>query len=102
MEGHVLEYSILNVIDSDHWPIQFGMDIVSTHKHTPFIFKKFWLSYPDFQQNDPRWWVEAIIPHGMLMYKFEQKLENFKLKLKAWNKDTFGNIFQAQRELEQK
>jgi hypothetical protein len=35
------------------------------------------------------------------MYKFQRKLKNFKLKLKEWNKNTFGNIFQAQRDLEQ-
>jgi hypothetical protein len=33
------------------------------------------------------------------MYRFQQKLKNFKQKLKTWNKQTFGNIFEAQRQL---
>jgi hypothetical protein len=29
------------------------------------------------------------------------KVKNFKQHLKEWNKNVFGNIFQAQRDLEQ-
>jgi hypothetical protein len=35
------------------------------------------------------------------MYKFQQKLKNLKQKLKSWNKHTFGNIFDSQKELRQ-
>jgi hypothetical protein len=35
------------------------------------------------------------------MYRFQQKLKNFKQKLKTWNKQTFGNIFEAQRQLKE-
>jgi hypothetical protein len=34
------------------------------------------------------------------MYRFQQKLKNFKQHLKKWNKNVFGNIFQAQKSLE--
>jgi hypothetical protein len=43
----------------------------------------------------------VAIPHGTLMYHFQQKLKNFKQHLKDWNKNVFGNIFQAQKDLEQ-
>jgi len=36
------------------------------------------------------------------MYIFQQKLKIIKANLKCWNKNTFGNIFQAKRELEEK
>jgi hypothetical protein len=35
------------------------------------------------------------------MYRFQQRLKNLKQHLKAWNKATFGNIFQAQENLHQ-
>ena len=34
------------------------------------------------------------------MYKFQQRLKNFKQWLKHWNKSTFGNIHQAIRDAE--
>jgi hypothetical protein len=35
------------------------------------------------------------------MYKFQHKLKKFKLQLKEWNKNVFGNIFQAKKGIEQ-
>jgi hypothetical protein len=36
------------------------------------------------------------------MYKLQQKLKYVKQKLKAWNKEEFGNIFQAKNQLTMK
>jgi hypothetical protein len=36
------------------------------------------------------------------MYKFQQCLKNFKQQLRDWNKNVFGDIFLAQKNLEQK
>ena len=36
------------------------------------------------------------------MYEFQQKLKLLKSKIKKWNKDSFGNIFQPKAELERK
>ena len=33
------------------------------------------------------------------MYRFHQKLKNLKKTLQLWNKHTFGNIFDSQKEL---
>lgn len=33
------------------------------------------------------------------MYKFNLKLKHLKLCLKKWNRETFGNIFNAQEDL---
>jgi hypothetical protein len=61
--------------------------------------ERFWINCPDFQQNAHTWWREAFIPHRSKMYTFQQKLKNFKHKLKTWNKHTFNNIFGAQKKL---
>jgi len=34
------------------------------------------------------------------MYQFQQKLKFIKEKVKQWNKESFGNIFQEKRTLE--
>jgi hypothetical protein len=34
------------------------------------------------------------------MYRFQQRLKNFKLHFKNWNKNVFGNIFQEKITLE--
>jgi hypothetical protein len=33
------------------------------------------------------------------MYKFQQKPKNLKHTLKLWNQNTFGNIFDAKKQL---
>ena len=38
----------------------------------------------------------------MRMYQFQQNLKLLKSKIKKWNKDSFGNIFQAKKELDKK
>jgi oligoendopeptidase F len=42
------------------------------------------------------------IDHGTCMYKFQQRLKNFKAQLKRWNKNVFGNILQRKQEIEQR
>jgi hypothetical protein len=36
------------------------------------------------------------------MFRFQQRLKNLKQLIKTWNKDTFGNIFDSQRQLSEK
>jgi hypothetical protein len=36
------------------------------------------------------------------MYRFQQKLKNLKECLKLWNKQAFGDIFEAQQQLNEK
>ena len=36
------------------------------------------------------------------MYKFQQRLKIIKTKLKEWNRDHFGNIFQEKARLERR
>jgi exonuclease III len=99
MEGTTMEATILNFSGSDHWPIQLWLDVPATPGKKPFRFEQFWLDHPDFQANIQDWWREAEVPRGSKMYRFQQKLKNLKQTLKLWNKHTFGNIFDSQKQL---
>jgi exonuclease III len=95
-----MESLILPKAGSDHWPIALHLEIEAIPKYKPFRFEKFWLTHPDFHQLAKTWWAQAEIDHGTSMYRFQQRLKNFKQLLKHWNKNTFGNIFQSMQEIE--
>jgi hypothetical protein len=99
--GLAWNVTIIDSLASDHWPILLNINISGTPGIIPFRFDKFWLTHPDFQANIQSWWKEVVIPTGTPMYRFQQRLKNLKQHLKAWNKSTFGNIFQAQDNLNQ-
>jgi exonuclease III len=101
-EAPCMESLILPKVGSDHWPIAFNLETGATPKYKPFRFEKFWLSHPDFHQLAKSWWAQAEIDHGTSMYKFQQRLKNFKQALKHWNKNTFRNIFQSIQDIENK
>jgi hypothetical protein len=97
-----MEASILLVVGSNHWPIFLNIDVKVSPSNDLLDLKNFWLSHPDFLGNIQKWWDNAKISNGSLMYCFQQCLKNLKLQLKLWNKSVFGNIFQAQQQLESK
>jgi hypothetical protein len=99
LEGIAMEASILNTHGSDHWPIQLWIEVPATPWRKPFQFKQFWLNHPDFQAKIQGWWEQAEVTQGSKMFRFQQRLKNLKQLIKTWNKDTFGNIFNSQRQL---
>jgi len=99
LEGTALESSILDWHGSDHWPIQLWLKVPATPGRKPFRFEQFWLSHPDFHNKIQAWWREAEVPHGSKMYRFQQRLKNLKKQLRLWNRQTFGNIFDSQKQL---
>jgi hypothetical protein len=98
--GSQLESLIIPRAGSDHWPLVLSMNIQDTPKFKPFRFEKFWLLHPDFQHLAKEWWEQAEINHGSSMYRFQQRLKNFKMLLKQWNKNCFGDIFQSIQDIE--
>ena len=46
--------------------------------------------------------MEIAIIKGTKMYQFQNKIKLLKANIKKWNKDSFGNIFQAKKELDNK
>jgi hypothetical protein len=77
-----MESLILPKVGSAHWPITLQLDIEATPKFKPFRFEKFWLTHPDFQQLSKTLWIQDEADHGTKMYRFQQRLKNFKQVLK--------------------
>lgn len=43
------------------------------------------------------WWSFGKPAHGTAMYSFSKKLQFVKYKLKRWNRQHFGNLFQEKK-----
>ena len=97
-----MEASILPIRGSDDWPMQIHFTNLDKPHNRQFRFEAFWTEHPSFMQNIQRWWTQATIRSDNIMYIFQQKLKTIKINLKRWNKNTFGDIFQAKKELEEK
>jgi len=97
-----MEVSILLIGGSDPWPLQIHFTNMDRPHNRPFRFEAFWIDHQTFMQNIQSWWTQTTIEGDNIMYIFQQKLKIIKANLKRWNKNTFGNIFQAKRELEEK
>eukprot|EP00253_Pinus_taeda_P017298 PITA_17298 len=65
----------------------------------PFRFDGFWLTHQAFKDFVRTIWAAFIPPEGSKMFQLQQKLRFLKIHLKRWNRETFGNIFEAQQEL---
>eukprot|EP00253_Pinus_taeda_P010316 PITA_10316 len=87
---------------SDHWPIQLEVQGMGTPKNRPFIFENIWLSHPDFISNIANWWAEDLNIQGSRMFLLQKKLKHIKLRLKYWNRNEYGNIFEAKKSIEGK
>lgn len=49
-----------------------------------------WALYPNCKEVIVESWSSTVI--GCPMFILNKKLQNLKARLKAWNKDTFGNL----------
>ena len=74
-------------VGSDHYPIFLVANKINYHKNFPFNFEKMW----SLETLIKEWWDIQV--DGTAMFKVVAKLKNVKKKIKIWNKNTFGNIF---------
>ena len=65
----------------------------------PFRFEQFWLEHKDFNDLVNQWWQELVPPPRTVMYRFQQKLRTLKAKIRTWNREEFGNIFEDKKRL---
>ena len=56
----------------------------------------------NFKELIEKWWEEMEPIRGTLMYQFQQKLRNLKEKIRTWNTEEFGDIFQEKKLLKDK
>lgn len=87
---------------SDHWPVQLEASFIGTLRNRSFRFKNAWLTHPNFISNIRNWWGEDMPTQGTKMFLLHQRLKHIKQRLKEWNRNEFGNIFEAKREVERK
>lgn len=83
----------------DHWPIALQWQRPGNVTRRPFRFEACWLSHPTFKDFINNAWNSFTAPEGSRMFQLQQKLKYLKAQIKTWNKETFGNIFQAQQNL---
>eukprot|EP00253_Pinus_taeda_P011111 PITA_11111 len=84
---------------SDHWPISLQWQRLGNATKRPFRFEDFWLTHLTFKDFIRSTWNTFQSLEGSKMFQFQQKLKHLKSQIKRWNQETFGNIFQAQQDL---
>ena len=52
--------------------------------------------------NIAKWWTKYLHIQGMRMFLLHQRLKHIKVRLKDWNNNEFGNIFEAKKTIEGK
>eukprot|EP00253_Pinus_taeda_P032535 PITA_32535 len=85
---------------SDHWLVQLEIQGIGTPKIGPFRFENIWPTHPDFIINITKWWTKDLHIQGTRMFLLHKRLKHIKLRLKDWNKNEFGNIFEAKKTVE--
>eukprot|EP00253_Pinus_taeda_P007130 PITA_07130 len=91
--------AILPHTGSNHWPIALQWQRPGNPTRRPFRFEELWLMHPSFKDMVKNIWTTFTPPEGSKMFQLQQKLRFLKGHLKQWNRETFGNIFTAQQEL---
>ncbi|KAJ4726796.1 Ribonuclease H domain [Melia azedarach] len=94
----VFRVSHLNRTASDHSPLLISLEQSTTRGPSRFRFLHTWLRHQGFIDVIRQSWSVPV--HGSGMFGFQQKLTRLKLRLKAWNREIFGNVFQRVREAE--
>lgn len=95
-----VEAKIIPSLGSDHWSIRLEIDIKKNRGRRPFRFESFWLRDPEFIKKIEEWWCQSSVQGRGQMQTFQLKLKELKGKIKKWNKEEFGNIFEDKQKLE--
>ncbi|VFQ76999.1 unnamed protein product [Cuscuta campestris] len=85
---------------SDHKPIFLHCSLDSFKGAKPFRFQDFWISHHSFYKVVEDYWNMQPMIGGMR--GLAVKLQGLKPILKAWSKDTFGDIFETVKKAELK
>jgi len=92
--------AILPHSGSDQWPIALQWQRPSNTTRRPFRFEEFWFTHPSLKDFVHSTWTSFSPPEGSKMFQFQQKLKHLKFCLKHWNRETLGNIFKVQHDLQ--
>lgn len=95
--GMDMTVRILPFGGANHWHVQLEDQGIGTPKNKPFIFENIWLTHPYFISNIAKWWTEDLQIQGRRMILLHKRLKHMKLRLRDWNKNEFGNIFEVKK-----
>ncbi|RVW19879.1 hypothetical protein CK203_110843 [Vitis vinifera] len=79
---------------SDHFPILLEGGGLRRGP-SPFRFENMWLKVEGFLDLIRNWWKEIEV-RGTASYRLAAKMKELKQKLKAWNREVFGNLEEEQ------
>ncbi|XP_059068653.1 uncharacterized protein LOC131027512 [Cryptomeria japonica] len=96
----VFEAKVLAISGSDHFSVSLVVQKDGVLLRCPFKVEKMLLREAGFRDQVVGWWKEAPVVEGFLAFQFFKKLSFVKQKLKSWNRDVFGNIFDEKRRIE--
>lgn len=96
---YTLDASILPFSESNHFPIQLGIQGEVGPKRRPFKFENMWLKDDNILKLLKEWWNAAKVSRYGI-YKVVNKLKIIKKNLIHWNKEHFGNIFDNKAQVE--
>ena len=91
--------NVIPIAGSDHWPVCLILEGVADRLPKPFRFEQFWLEHGEFKGLVEQWWQEMKDSGRTRMYNFQQKLKVLKAKIRSWNKNDFGNIFEDKKRI---
>ncbi|RVW15899.1 hypothetical protein CK203_073125 [Vitis vinifera] len=75
---------------SDHFPIL--LDVGGGRRGpSPFRFENMWLKVEGIKELMKSWW-EGVSFNGSASFMMAEKIKVLKVKLKEWNRDSFGRI----------
>ncbi|KAL8502780.1 hypothetical protein ACS0TY_021771 [Phlomoides rotata] len=95
---HSTSATVLPRVSSDHHPILLRLFATSEHTIRPFHFQHMWTTHSSFLPMVSASWSLQITV-GNPIHKVTQKLKRLKFTLKAWNRDTFRNIYVVMEEV---
>ncbi|XP_057818721.2 uncharacterized protein LOC131031588 [Cryptomeria japonica] len=91
---------VLAISGSDHFSVSLVVQKDEFLLWCPLKVEKMWLRELGFRDHVVGWWKEAPVVEGFLAFWFFKKLSFVKQKLKSWNREVFGNIFDEKRRIE--
>ncbi|XP_057829385.2 uncharacterized protein LOC131040463 [Cryptomeria japonica] len=96
----IFEAEVLAISGLDHFPVSLVVQKDEVLLQCPFKVEKMWLRELGFRDQVVGWWKEAPMLDGFLAFQFFKKLSYVKQKLKSWNREVFGNIFDEKRRID--
>ncbi|KAL8480304.1 hypothetical protein ACS0TY_027012 [Phlomoides rotata] len=89
--------TVLPRVSSDHLPILLRFQATAAQVVMPFRFKQMWTTHSSFLPMVATSWSLTVTTSNPIQ-RVTQKLKQLKVTFKAWNRDTFHNVYVVMEE----